>query len=266
MDTRSKLFLALCVVSAALPVSSMAQETAGREDANPVELFACKWREGKGMDDLLKVTERWKQWADENAPGYDAWILTPYFVSGNDPMDVGWIGSWRTSADMAAQMGSWMTADEGIGAEFDKVVDCSDSHALMASYPLQPRTGPPGSGPVWFASCSLQDGVEVDKAIEAHARNVAILRDRESGVQRQGNVKTGVKMSSWVFVPALGAGDLDFDYYSVVYHGTYADLGANFDQYFNSGGMKRAWANMKDVARCDNPHLYDARRVRVAKR
>jgi hypothetical protein len=254
MDTKQHFLLALCVLGAALPVAAVAQEAGGGSDANPVELYACKWRQGKGMDDLLKVTEHWEKWADQNAPGYSAWILSPYFVTTDEPMDVGWIGSWTTGANMATTIGSWLTQKEGIGAEFNEVVDCSNSHALMASYPLQPRTGPPGSGPVWFAKCTLADGVDQATAIAAHARNLAILKARD----------VGGEVSSWVFVPALGAGNRDFDYYSVVYHGTYADLGANFDRYFNAGGMKRAWDNMKDVARCDNPYLYDARRVRAA--
>jgi hypothetical protein len=268
MDMRRNLFSALFMVAVALPPAGMAQEAVERETANPVEMFACSWRPGKGMNDLLRVTESWNSWADQNAPGYSAWILSPYLRTADRPMDVGWIGSWFSSEDMAATMRNWMgERAEGLGADFDNVVDCANSHALMASYPLQPRvSGPPGSGPVWFAKCSLQEGVDMDQAIEAHVRNVAILNGRQSGVQRQDNVNTGVEMSAWVFVPALGAGDLDFDYYSVVYHGTYADLGANFDTYFNSGGMKRAWSNMRDIARCGNPVLYDARRVRLAER
>ena len=41
----------------------------------PVESFACNYSDGKDMDDLLKVTEEWNEYADETGFQYSAWIF-----------------------------------------------------------------------------------------------------------------------------------------------------------------------------------------------
>jgi hypothetical protein len=231
--------------------ASNAQEGRDPEAAVPVELFACEWREGKGMDDLLEVAEGFKQWADEHDSGYSAWVITPQFLASENPLQVGWIGAWTSGDDMGKGMDAWRSEGREAAAAFDKVVDCSSAHALMASYQVHAPEGPPEDGIVWFSSCTLAEGSKLERAIEAHGKTAAMMQEM------------GGKASSWVFVPALGAGDIDFDYYSVVSHDSYADLGSNFERYFNQGAGMKASANLQGVASCDSPRLYDAHQIRA---
>ena len=62
---------------------------------------------------------------------------------------------------------------------------------------------------------------------------------------------------SWAFLPALGFGDVKFDYYHVESWASYADLGAGFDGYFNKGGWKTDNEAMTGTASCGSPNLYD---------
>ncbi|MBN7799158.1 hypothetical protein [Parahaliea mediterranea] len=242
----------LMVAVALLTVACAGHAQPGREGAVPVELFACQWQDGKGMEDLLKVSARFNKWADEHDSAYNAWILSPLFRSTEEGFDVGWIGSWESGPGMGDSLDTWIRDGSDMAAEFDAVVDCSDAHALMASYVVSAPEGPPGGGLVWFSSCTLQEDTSIEQAMAAHGKTSAMMRDM------------GGKASSWVFVPALGAGDIEFDYYHVVLHDSFADLGGNFDRYFNGGGYRKAGDAMKGVAACDSPRLYHARRVRVA--
>lgn len=248
MNKLRHLVVAVCF----LAVSGAGFAQQARESALPVELFACQWQDGKDMEDLRKVTERFNSWADKRDSAYNAWTLIPVFRTAEEGLDVGWIGSWGSGPEMGASLGTWMSEGRDMAADFNEVIDCSDAHALMASYAVNAPEGPPGDGLVWFSSCTLGEGVSIDQAMAAHRKVAAMMREM------------GGKASSWVFVPALGAGDIEFDYYHVVLHDSYADLGSNFDRYFNSGGYSRAAASMQDVASCDSPRLYDARRVRAA--
>ena len=45
-----------------------------------VETFACDFNEGKDMDDLLKVTEKWDKWLNKNGSvAYTGLVLSPYY-------------------------------------------------------------------------------------------------------------------------------------------------------------------------------------------
>ena len=47
----------------------------------PVEIYACKYNEGKTEADLNAVIERWNAWADEDdMDDYAAWLLTPFSI------------------------------------------------------------------------------------------------------------------------------------------------------------------------------------------
>ena len=43
-----------------------------------MEFFACNFNDGKDMSDLMKVTEEWREFAEENfSETYQAGVMTP---------------------------------------------------------------------------------------------------------------------------------------------------------------------------------------------
>jgi hypothetical protein len=114
--------------------------------------------------------------------------------------------------------------------------------------------GPPeGDGLVWFSSCTMAEGASSEDALGAHKKLSAAYR--EMGSQAQ----------SWAFFPGLGAGDIEFDYYSVVTFKNYAELAASWDMYANKGGHAKGDAAMKGKTNCDSPRLYEAMQVKAGK-
>ena len=72
----------------------------------------------------------------------------------------------------------------------------------------------------------------------------------------------GGQSANWMLWPALGAGDIDFDYYAVTGYASYAQLGKAFETYANGGGWQKAKNELFSVVSCDEPRLYNGMLVR----
>jgi hypothetical protein len=232
-------------VAAFTVMPAMAQDTA---PIVPVEMFYCDLREGAEMSDLKAVAADFAKWAKKRGD-YSAWIITPQFRTTEATWQVGWLGSWTSGAGMGAGIDAYRAEGGKLAAAFDEVITCS-GHGLASSMEIHAPNGPPDNGLVWFSSCSLEDGASMADAMKAHGRYAAAMRDKgaEGG-------------SSWAFVPTLGGGSPDFDYYHVAAWSRYADFGKGYDIYFNGGGMAVMEEATAGVVSCDTPRIYDAQLV-----
>ncbi len=220
----------------------------------PVEMFTCKFQDGKDMSDLDKVTAKFNKWADKHDHGYSAWVITPQFRALEDGFDVGWIGSWPDGNAMGKGIDTWMAdPDQSVSAEFDSVVDCSNSHVLMSSLALSAPEGPPNDGLVMFSSCTVDEDSNHEAAIAAHRKAGKAMRDK------------GMQMNAWIFYPSLGPGKMDFDYYLVSSFKNYAALGKGFEVYNNGGGWMERQKALDGVVSCDVPRVYDSKRIRAGR-
>jgi hypothetical protein len=219
----------------------------------PVEFYGCEWEDGKGMQDLLKVGEKFSKWADKNGSRYSAWILQPQFQTDMG-FDVGWLGGWPDGAEMGKTLDNWRSGGSDLAKDFADVVDCTDRHELATAVPINAPDGPPSSnGVVMFAGCSLADGKTGADAIGVHAKAGAAMN------------AMGSKGSSWVFFPGIGAGPYNFDYWQVVTFGSYADFGAASDIYINGGGWQEAMKIMGGTTQCGGSVMFEATVVRYVK-
>jgi hypothetical protein len=213
----------------------------------PVELFACTFNDGQDMDDLMDVSKSFNKWLEKNDPGYTYWVLTPRYRETGSEMDFAWIGSWADGASMGGGYDSWVADDGGTGAEFAEVMDCDYSLSSVTEIHV-PEGDWPEQSVVWFSRCEREDDVSLADAVGAH---------RMAG---KGMMEAGApEAASWVFLPGLGFGDVDFDYYQVVSWPTYTGFGSAFDAFFNNGGWKAQTEAMTDTVECQSPNLYDSR-------
>ncbi|MBE9539954.1 MAG: hypothetical protein IMF06_12780 [Proteobacteria bacterium] len=219
--------------------------------AVPLELYACTWQEGKTMKDLQKVNTQFNKWAKKHDAGYTAWTITPQFRSSEQPFGVGWIGAWPDGASMGAGIQAFRDSGSEMGKAFAEVVDCSDSHGLFSSAVLNPPEGGALKTPlVQFSSCSINEGKTAEDAHNAHKAFGDFM------------IGKGGLSASWMLWPALGAGDIDFEYYAVSAYASYAQLGVAFEAYANGGGWQKAKNELFSVVTCDEPRLYDGLLVR----
>ncbi|MEJ2533276.1 MAG: hypothetical protein P8Y92_15930 [Halioglobus sp.] len=221
----------------------------GEPKAVPVEFFACNWVEGKGMDDLQKVVADFQKYADANDSNYSAWLLSPQFHQPGI-FDVGWLGSWPSGTDFGVSQENWQSKGRDMAAAFAEVVECGE-HIMALSKPINAPEGTPEDGILLVAACSLKDGKTLQDAYAAHLK---------SGLVMKGQGSLGV---SWFYMPALGTGHMDFDYWHLVGFYRYSDMGATMEMYVNEGGMKKAQELIGSTSTCDAWTVFDAQSVRV---
>ena len=220
--------------------------------SSPLEAFYCSLRDGQSMDDLMQVASRFSKWADKNSPDYSAWILTRAFVQGDQLPQMIWLGSNPTGASMGKLFDAYQKTGGDLAAAFDKVVDCSGGHGLATSVEINAPDGPPGDGVVMFSQCSIADGSDWMKAVEAHKAFSGEMRSM------------GGKNSNWAFFPMLGGVAPDFDYWAVSTFNNWTDYFGAYDLYTNGEGWKKAMATFKGVTNCNKrpPTVWNVKLVR----
>ncbi|MDX1735420.1 MAG: hypothetical protein R3228_13690 [Halioglobus sp.] len=236
MNTALRTMISMVVVVSAWTQNALAQEAAAAPA--PVEAFYCNYQDGKDIDDLMKIAERFSKWADESHPDYSAWILTPQFGQFNELPEVLWLGS-NTSGDMMGKgLDAYLAEGADIQKEFDKVVDCY-AHALASSVPVNAPDGPPGNGVVMFSQCAIAEGSDWSKAVAAHKQFSDAMREM------------GTKGSNWMFFPMLGGpADMGLDYWGVSTFASWTDYFSAYEIYVNGGGWQKQQDALAGAASC----------------
>ena len=219
---------------------------------SPVEAFFCNLQEGKGMKDLMAVTDRFKKWADKNDPDYSAWILTPRFAQFRDAPGVIWLGSNPKGNSMGKAIDKWIATGKDIQEDFNDVMTCG-AHAVASSVEINVPDGPPENGVVMFTQCSIAEGSDWSKAVEAHKKYSAAMRS------------LGAKNSNWLFFPMIGGTqDRNFDYWGVSTFKSWTDYFAAYELYVSGGGWQKGMEALKGVAACEvgSPTVWDFKLVR----
>jgi hypothetical protein len=213
----------------------------------PVHMLYCDLVDGKDMDDVMEVAGEFAEYV-EGGP-YSAWILTPQFRATEATWQVGWLGSWPNGASMGEGMDGWLTNGGEMASEIAEVMDCK-YQALASSMTIHAPDGPPDNGVVSFSSCTLEDEATMADGVAAMGTyDAAMLEMADNGAM------------SWAFIPTLGMGEVDFDFYHVKAWHKYADFGKGYDAYFNGGGWQAAADASEGVVSCDTPRVYDAHLV-----
>jgi len=208
----------------------------------PVEMMACSFKEDKSWDDLKELTKAFNKWLQKSDKDYTYWTFAPVFREDNE-LDFAWIGGWSSGAMFGSSWDNWFEDDDDVGELFNETADCVNSLASVTTL-RAPEDGWPEDGVTWFSRCTLVEGASLADAAAAHAG--------------MGNAmdEMGSPAASWLFLPALGFGDVEFDYYHVESWNDFATLGAGFDAYFNQGGWKKGNELMSGVSECASPNLY----------
>ena len=229
--------------------ASFASDGSGQR-ATPVDFRACNFLDGKGMKDLDRVSAKFRDYANKNDFAYSAWTLVPQYHNGSD-FDVGWLGAWPDGEAFGVSMERWISDGRQLQAEFNEVMDCSGRHEMAASLPINAPEGTPEDGILMFYQCSLVDGKTLQQAYAAHL---------DAGIAMKA---LGSPAVSWMFQPAAGAGNINFDYYHVVGFYRYSDMGATMEMYANGGGKRKQQEILGNVASCKTPVIFDALSVRA---
>ena len=247
MAAMSMLLLSLGWQSSAIAAETVAEIGA---NANPVDFRACNFREGKDQLDLAPLLVKFRNYAKQKDVGYAAWILKPEFHSSHE-FDFGWLGAWPDGIAYGNSMERWKRDGKSLAAEINSVVDCSSSHELAMSLPINAPDGTPEDGVMLFYACNLNEGVSLKEAYKAQL-------DYGQTMKAKGSLSV-----SWMYAPAAGAGPDAPDYYHVLGFYRYSDLGDTMELFVNRGGVETRDKIIGPVASCLTPNIYDAVSVRA---
>lgn len=221
----------------------------------PVEIFTCKYNDGKGAGDLDKVISRWTKFMDDNGiDSYAAWTLTPYHYGSEQDFDIAWLGAFADGNAMGSNINTWLSKGGEIQKAFSDVMDC-ESHSALSSamYKANAANETPASGIITMMDCKLNEGHRYSDIKAAEIKWARYLTDK------------GSKAAYFHWFPVYGGGDAEFDYKVVFSYANYMELGAAFELGANGGGREAGQEIFDDIDECDDARVYIAKNVRAAK-
>lgn len=242
------------LLSAGIGIADEHEGEAGEANvATPVEMFACRYNEGKGPADLDAATKNWNAWADKNGvDDYSAWTLVPYYSGPDQDFDVLWLGGSDNAKTMGRVQDTWLATGSKEAEGFAEVVSC-DVHAAYAVLRMKkpPKRDNPSNIVISFSDCNTAEGTTFD--------------DLYVPLIEWGNYKgeNGSTAGMWVFFPSYGGGGEQFDFKWVTAHQNLEDMGADWDQ-FSESGWKKAGELFAGKLECDSSRSYLATNRRMA--
>jgi len=242
------------LLSAGIGIADEHEGEAGEANvATPLEMFACRYNEGKGPADLDAATKNWNAWADKNGvDDYSAWTLVPYYSGPDQDFDVLWLGGSDNAKTMGRVQDTWLATGSKEAEGFAEVVSC-DVHAAYAVLRMKkpPKRDNPSNIVISFSDCNTAEGITFD--------------DLYVPLIEWGNYKgeNGSTAGMWVFFPSYGGGGEQFDFKWVTAHQNLEDMGADWDQ-FSESGWKKAGELFAGKLECDSSRSYLATNRRMA--
>lgn len=218
-----------------------------------VESWTCKYRDGKGREDLDKANAAWNKWMDKTGQDdYSALIATPYFF-GERPFDVGWIGVARTGQAFGEGTDRWISEGGKIGDMFEEAITC-DSHTAWVSMNVDPtENGGDDEGDddfvLSFSNCSIKEG---------HTFEDYMAATRE---WNEYAAEHGFRQAGWVWFPVAGESDDDYDFKFAGAEDDYRTMGANWQLYMD-GHWQKSSELFDDIVKCDVSRIYNATMIR----
>ena len=255
----NSLHIAMCSAIAGLLLASapgLAQVSAdGMGKVVPVELYACKFNEGKSESDLEEVIERWNKFEDDSdTDNYSAWLLTPFFYTTEQDFDIIWLGAFRDGNAMGAGLQNWISNGQELGAAFEEIIDCG-AHVAYSSamYKAPPGGNAPASGFITMMDCELNEGHRYVDIKHAELKWVDYL------------TKSGSKAAYYHWMPMFGGGDAEFDYKVVFAYPDFQAIGSDVERFANQGGREESREVFGDIDECDDARVYITRNIRSGK-
>ena len=236
------LFSAIILASILVSKQTIAQEY------SPMESYACEFREGKDLNDLMNVAEKWEKWATKAYPApYSAYVMTPVVATYEEVPEVVWLEFSDSLSGLGANIDEWVQYDGGLVGEFDDVIKC-DAHMLGGSFTLRARENTQDPGFVQLSACSSKDGVSDAQIAKADLEAAAWLDEHEiPGSNYRWDVGTGSSNQSKV------------DFYSIWITDSLKQRGEAIEKMMNIEGAQadlEAIYGMDSLAECDMARIY----------
>ena len=129
-----KLLITLLVALLATPVFADDHSESMSSGEAPVELWVCKYQDGKTIEDLRAWYKDFNVLSDKmDNPNFRSWLWTPYFVSELDAADVVVATAFPNLESMGQSMQEFFGGAEtgALFARYESIVACDGRELWM---------------------------------------------------------------------------------------------------------------------------------------
>ena len=192
-----------------------------------VNALACDYVEGKDIDDLLRVSERWNGWASKNfSKVYTGNVLTPHYYD-ESAAGVYWVGFSPSFADQGTTQSEWQTKGANMQEEFDSVMTCK-SHSQFAWVQIRDESGDTDTGIVDFSACKMSpEATQAEMAAADTQMNEFLSK-----------IESSVRIYRWYPLQGIADENQGIDYFQASWHESLEAKGANSDKFVINGGLQ----------------------------
>lgn len=236
-----------CVTAIILAISaapvSFAQD-GGPPQFRPVEMWACKYKDGKDQGDMDNVYEGIVESASDEA--YAAWHLTPYFVGNlQQQFDFIYLGAWADGSTFGSDLTYYFANGSDAIEAWEETVTCAS--LMFASSTIQPNpdnAGGDGTFMLTISDCEVAKGRTNGQALGALRR----FNDYR--------VANGSTVGTFAWFPVYGGGNAEFDFkLAHAYSGPQA-LGDDFQWYVDNEAYNVEGDLTEGLVSCDEARAY----------
>jgi hypothetical protein len=216
----------------------------------PLEMWACNFRDRKDQDDMDSVYEQLVDATGDAA--YASWQLNPYFAGARvRDFDFLYLGAWSDGSAMGADLESYMADATEIGEAWDETVECGAM--MFASNTIQdvPASDGEGSGTFMLtvSDCKIAHGRTAAQAIGAISR------------YNDYRVANGSVVPTFAWFPVYGDGSAEFDFkLAQAYSGPQA-MGDQFSWIVDNQSYNVENALTQGLVDCDEARAYVGRTI-----
>ena len=192
-----------------------------------VSALACDYVEGRDIDDLLQVSEKWNGWASKNfSKVYTGNVLTPHYYD-ESAADVYLVGFSPSFSDQGIVQREWQTKGAKMQEEFDSVMTCK-SHSQFAWVQVRDESGDTDTGIVDFSACKMSPGTTRAELAAADTQMSEFLS----------KVESSVRIYRWYPLQGTGEESRGIDYFQANWHESLEAKGSNSDKLVINGGLQ----------------------------
>ena len=243
MQKLIKFFL----ITLLLPFYSLSYSDNHVPDYSVMESFQCNFNEGKGMSDLIRVSDEWTKWMNQGnvSVPYNAWHVTSVFNNQKDfSFDTVWIGFTNNYEEMGVIQDEWAEKGARLQAKFDNVQSCP-VHSMQYVYTVRSPKEQFSKGYMTVSGCTASE--------EATNEAFMLADEKMNTYLDENNFSNGATMR-WFRGPGSGV-DFPYDYLNVTVVPSFTEWGQNVDKIVTGAGAVSA--NLYgDLQSCDTPRVY----------
>ena len=206
-----------------------------------LETFACKFKEGRDLDDLLVAASHWSLWAESNFDvDYNAWVLTPRFFGPSMPdIDFVWLGAANTIVDLGKTNDIMMSKGQKHSKKFSAIADCNVQEEWMyQAIRFDPNNEASKTGALDFHFCTFNDA--------KNPNNKQMLQDATAGFQKA-VAATDAQYAHFRWWPLTGVeANGQFDFVEVMAADSMTTRASNLMEFW---GLMGEWQSLNESVR-----------------